>query len=69
MGYSYIYFPRAGVMPEISDVGQNVREATCVFLFPDFERTVTDKREVCFSKFTFLHIFKFVHRCQKHGHL
>lgn len=60
MGYSNIYFLRAQVMSEISDVGQNVREEMCVYLFPAFERIVTVKREVCFSKFTFLHIFRWV---------
>lgn len=69
MGYSNIYSLRAGVMSEVSDIGQNVRGEMWVVLFPDFERALTDKREVCFSKFTFLHIFKFVHHCQKHGHL
>lgn len=49
----------------MSDVGQKVREEMWVFLLSDFERTVTDKRELFFSKFTFLHIFKFVHHCQK----
>lgn len=43
-------------MSEISDVGQNVREEVCVYLSPAFERTVMDKKEVCFCK----HIFRFV---------
>lgn len=40
----------------MSEIGQNVREEMYVFFLPHFERTVSDRRKVGFSKFTLLHI-------------
>lgn len=42
----------------MSEKGQNAREEMCVFLLPQFERTVSDRWEFCFSKFTILYIYK-----------
>lgn len=53
----------------MSVVGQNGREEMWVLLFPDFERTVTDKSEVCFSKFTFFAYIQVCASLPKHGHL
>lgn len=52
-----MYFLRAGEMPKID---QKAREEMSVFLLPHFERTVSGRKEVFFSRFTLLHIQKFV---------
>lgn len=44
----------------MSKIGQNEREEMSVFLLPHFERTVSGRKEVFFSRFTLLHIQKFV---------
>lgn len=43
-----MYFLRAG---EMSKISQNAREEMSVFLLPHFERTVSGRKEVFFSRF------------------